>query len=348
MPPPITAAVRTSENNSDEDEELRAMEQQQEQQQPIIAPKPQRPARAGNQPVDAARPGAAHAAASSTVTQARTVVAPAAGTTRPAAASGDAPRKAATPPARPASAHATYRPIRVLVGSSSRPGTPANAKTAQASAVTKKKTPTTATKPAAPSSVEKTDYVNVGEILTTSRVVATEHQTTPRIPATYAEKIKRITTHKLAAKIESRDPRMIKQRSLESIHRSTPSTSGMLDTQRISFDRSARTVSPSNVKPISPTPFPSRFSHDDLTAAAYNTQQRETRKRQLEADDTTATQPAKMQPPALITTPPTPPIPQESQQPPQVAAFNAGDLCRANIDALSAPHTCLIRLPDAL
>ncbi|KAL4702265.1 hypothetical protein ACJJTC_002860 [Scirpophaga incertulas] len=124
--------------------------------------------------------------------------------------------------------------------------------------------------------------------------------------------MKKITTHQLATKIEIRDPRMIRQRSLESIQR-RPTTPGSQDaSQQIAFDRSSRTVSPSNLKPISPTPFPSRHSQPDLRDAQLP--QRETRKRQLEADETTATQPAKMIPPALITTPPTPPAQKETEK----------------------------------
>ncbi|KAL4716648.1 hypothetical protein ACJJTC_008283 [Scirpophaga incertulas] len=291
MPPPTAATVPSSEDNSDVDEELRAMEQHK-----IIAPKPQRPAKTGSQNADAARPVAAHAAATSTGMQAQTTPAPAAGTTRPASASGDAPRKTTTPPCA--------------------------GRIVSAAAAIKKKTPTTTTQSTTPSSEAKEDHINVVEKQATLRVAAQKElleHLTPRIPATYAEKIKRFTTHKLAAKIETRYPRMIKQKSLESIRRNAPSTSGMQDTQHISFDRSSRTVSPSNLKPISPTPFPSRHSRsqDNLATTGQDTQpQRETRKRQFEADDTTATQPAKMQPPALITTPPTPPI---LQQPPQVA-----------------------------
>ncbi|KAL4718303.1 hypothetical protein ACJJTC_002078 [Scirpophaga incertulas] len=317
MPPPTAATVPSSEDNSDVDEELRAMEQHK-----IIAPKPQRPAKTGSQNADAARPVAAHAAATSTGMQAQTTPAPAAGTTRPASASGDAPRKTTTPPARPATAHGVYRPIRISAGSSARPETPASGRIVSTAAAIKKKTPTTTTQSTTPSSEAKEDHINVVEKQATLRVAAQKElleHLTPRIPATYAEKIKRFTTHKLAAKIETRYPRMIKQKSLESIRRNAPSTSGMQDTQHISFDRSSRTVSPSNLKPISPTPFPSRHSRsqDNLATTGQDTQpQRETRKRQFEADDTTATQPAKMQPPALITTPPTPPI---LQQPPQVA-----------------------------
>ncbi|KAL4713323.1 hypothetical protein ACJJTC_012395 [Scirpophaga incertulas] len=311
MPPPTATTVPSSEDNSDVDEELRAMEEHK-----IIAPKPQRPARTGSQTADAARPVAAHAAATSTGMQAQTTPAPAAGTTRPASASGDTPRKTTTPPARPATAHGVYRPIRISAGSSARPETPASGRIVSAAAAIKKKTPTTTTQSTTPSSEAKEDHINVVEKQATLRVAAQKgslEHLTPRIPATYAEKIK-------PAKIETRDPRMIKQKSLESIRRNAPSTSGMQDTQHISFDRSSRTVSPSNLKPISPTPFPSRHSRsqDNLATTGQDTQpQRETRKRQFEADDTTATQPAKMQPPALITTPPTPPI---LQQPPQEEA----------------------------
>ncbi|KAL4706095.1 hypothetical protein ACJJTC_017875 [Scirpophaga incertulas] len=126
----------------------------------------------------------------------------------------------------------------------------------------------------------------------------------------------------LAAKIEIKDPRLIKQKSLEHIQRRTPLNTGSQEMlQYISFDRSSRTVSPSNLKPISPTPFPNKHRQEDQNDA--QNQQRESRKRQLEADDTTATQPRlKMQLPAILTTPPTPPGTQmqQSQGPPDGSA----------------------------
>ncbi|KAL4719788.1 hypothetical protein ACJJTC_012411 [Scirpophaga incertulas] len=75
---------------------------------------------------------------------------------------------------------------------------------------------------------------------------------TPKIPATYADKIRRISTHQLAAKIETKDPRLIKQKSLEQIHRRKPMNTGSTEMlQLISFDRSSRTVSPSNLSEVS-------------------------------------------------------------------------------------------------
>ncbi|KAL4721185.1 hypothetical protein ACJJTC_002372 [Scirpophaga incertulas] len=311
MPPP-TVTVPSSEDSTDVDEELRAMEQQ-PMERPLT-PKPQR-LRTDNQPADVARPVAVHAATTTADTQARAATAPAAGTTRPVAASGGAPRKAATPPARPVTAHATNRPTKAIAGSSARPVTPSHARPGPAPATYTKKTPMATPKTPAPSSEEMANPHNIGEKQETSRVApklraALEDLTTPRIPATYAEKMKKIATHQLATKIEIKDPRMIRQRSLESIQR-RPTTPGSQDaSQQIAFDRSSRTVSPSNLKPISPTPFPSRHSQPDLRDAQLP--QRETRKRQLEADETTATQPAKMIPPALITTPPTPPAQKET------------------------------------
>ncbi|KAL4707254.1 hypothetical protein ACJJTC_019792 [Scirpophaga incertulas] len=178
--------------------------------------------------------------------------------------------------------------------------------------------------PAAPSSGKNADHQETVEKQSTSRVVpqnvGEDELATPRLPTTYAEKIKRITTHKLAAKIGIQDPRLVKQKSLESIQltRPRPPTTGSQDTlQLISFDRSARTVSPSNLRPTAPTPFPSMARQDDPEDAAKQQQQRESRKRQLEADDTTATQPArpKMQPPAIPTIITTPPSTENITQP---------------------------------
>ncbi|KAL4720479.1 hypothetical protein ACJJTC_003009 [Scirpophaga incertulas] len=304
MPPPTTKATTPSSEVSDADEELRKMEEDNIARSQILAPKPQRPT------AGVARPATAHAHATAAGTQARAANAPVAGTSRLAAATGTALRKAAGTPARPATApaHANARNTKMVAGGAARTVTPPLARPGSAPATAKEKTPTNAPMPAAPSSGKNADHQETVEKQSTSRVVpqnvGEDELATPRLPTTYAEKIKRITTHKLAAKIGIQDPRLVKQKSLESIQltRPRPPTTGSQDTiQLISFDRSARTVSPSNLRPTAPTPFPSMARQDDPEDAAKQQQQRESRKRQLEADDTTATQPArpKMQPPAI-------------------------------------------------
>ncbi|KAL4705637.1 hypothetical protein ACJJTC_002023 [Scirpophaga incertulas] len=114
---------------------------------------------------------------------------------------------------------------------------------------------------------------------------------------------------------ESRLPRQLGKNN--ELIQPKPSTSGSQDTlQLISFDRSARTVSPSNLKPTAPIPFPSKYRQDEPDETATL---RESRKRQLEADETTATEPArpKMQPPAIPTIVTTPPdtLQQQDRQP---------------------------------
>ncbi|KAL4715478.1 hypothetical protein ACJJTC_009104 [Scirpophaga incertulas] len=183
------------------------------------------------------------------------------------------------------------------------------------------KTPTNVPKPTTPPIGTKADLQGNVEKITKPRVPPqkVDDQTTPRLPTTYADKIKRITNWQLAAKLIPKEPRLTKQKSLDSIQLSQPkpSTSRSQDTlQLISFDRSARTVSPSNLKPTAPTPFPSIHRQEEQDEAAKT---RESRKRQLEADETTATQPArpKMQPPAIPTIVTTPPdtLQQQDRQP---------------------------------
>ncbi|KAL4703899.1 hypothetical protein ACJJTC_013076 [Scirpophaga incertulas] len=320
MPPPTTKATTPSSEVSDADEELRKMEEDHIARSQILAPKPQRPT------AGVARPATAHAHATAAGTQARAANAPVAGTSRPAAATGAALRKAAGTPARPATApaHANTRNTKTVAGGAARTVTPPLARPGSAPATAKEKTPTNAPTPAAPSSGKNVDHQETVEKQTTMRVVpqqvGEDELTTPRLPTTYAEKFKRIATHKLAAKIEIQDPRLVKQKSLESIQltKPRPPTTGSQDTlQLITFDRSARTVSPSNLRPTAPTPFPSMARQDDPDDAAKQQQQRESRKRQLEADDTTATQPArpKMQPPAIPTIITTPPGTQNITQP---------------------------------
>ncbi|KAL4715553.1 hypothetical protein ACJJTC_009179 [Scirpophaga incertulas] len=320
MPPPTTKATTPSSEVSDADEELRKMEEDHIARSQILAPKPQRPT------AGVARPATAHAHATAAGTQARAANAPVAGTSRPAAATGAALRKVAGTPARPATApaHANTRNTKTVAGGAARTVTPPLARPGSAPATAKEKTPTNAPTPAAPSSGKNVDHQETVEKQTTMRVVpqqvGEDELTTPRLPTTYAEKFKRITTHNLAVKIGIQDPRLVKQKSLESIQltKSRPPTTGSQDTlQLITFDRSARTVSPSNLRPTAPTPFPSMARQDDPDDAAKQQQQRESRKRQLEADDTTATQPArpKMQPPAIPTIITTPPGTQNITQP---------------------------------
>ncbi|KAL4706918.1 hypothetical protein ACJJTC_012377 [Scirpophaga incertulas] len=365
MPPPTTSTATPSSEDDDVDAELRGMEEH--PSTTLTTPKPQRPSSAREraaQAADAARPVAAQVHATTAGAHARTTYAPAVGVTRPVAALGAAPRKAAHTPARPATAPASYRPSKAAAGTSAPPTTPALARTTPAQAATKKKTPTTTHPPATPSTAAQAHHQNVEEKSQTKRVegeqilashddlaVSTETMRvdpgkdsashgepasytdmTPKIPATYADKFRRISTHQLAAKIETKDPRLIKQKSLEQIYRRKPMNTGSTEMlQLISFDRSSRTVSPSNLKPISPTPFPSKHRQEDKEAEH---QQRESRKRQLEADDTTATQPRpKMQLPAIYTTPPSPTgiEMQQAQGPPDDGAAAVRGAANSNI-----------------
>ncbi|KAL4720101.1 hypothetical protein ACJJTC_013682 [Scirpophaga incertulas] len=240
---------------------------------------------------------------------------------------------ATSTPARPvtAPAPASSRPAKAVAGGATRPDTPSHARPGSAPATALKKTPTNVPKPTTPPIGTKADLQGNVEKITKPRVPPqkVDDQTTPRLPTTYADKIKRITNWQLAAKLIPKEPRLTKQKSLDSIQLSQPkpSTSRSQDTlQLISFDRSARTVSPSNLKPTAPTPFPSIHRQEEQDEAAKT---RESRKRQLEADETTATQPArpKMQPPAIptiVTTPPDTLQPQD-RQPRVPPEENAGE-----------------------
>ncbi|KAL4702264.1 hypothetical protein ACJJTC_002859 [Scirpophaga incertulas] len=257
-------------------------------------------------------------------------------------------RKVATStPARPvtAPAPASSRPAKAVAGGATRPDTPSHARPGSAPATALKKTPTNVPKPTTSPIGTKADLQGNVEKITKPRVPPqkVDDQTTPRLPTTYADKIKRITNWQLAAKLIPKEPRLTKQKSLDSIQLSQPkpSTSRSQDTlQLISFDRSARTVSPSNLKPTAPTAFPSIHRQEEQDEAAKT---RESRKRQLEADESTATQPArpKMQPPAIptiVTTPPDTLQPQDRQ--PRTEARTTLD---ADINVETVPATAPAR-----
>ncbi|KAL4709847.1 hypothetical protein ACJJTC_000334 [Scirpophaga incertulas] len=136
--------------------------------------------------------------------------APAAGTSRPEAASGEAPHKAASTPARPATApaHASNRPAKAAAGSVMRSETPYHARPGPAHATIKKKTPTIVPKPVTPPSGTKADHQ---EKTTTSRVVPQkvedEHRK-PTAPIPFPNKPRQDEPDDAAKQRESRKRRL--------------------------------------------------------------------------------------------------------------------------------------------